>query len=207
MSQPLRCVSTQFTGLIGIKDAHAFFCQTATHDMKKSLLSKDRIMTDGSRFEQRLRVSVAFGLLAVGLASLFRGYQLAFGAYDNRWMSSGGYQVETLYIVVALLGWIACILSRRLRLLSWAFIAALAWWSVTTTDQYLRGLYVVVGQDGCVRCDEQITELHLSTTVLAVASACWVLAFRGLTAIRWANGLFFLALWLYITIGVCANDG
>jgi hypothetical protein len=160
-----------------------------------------------SKLEQWSRLAISACILIVGMASLVKGYELAFNDGYHELFRPDGYVTDELYISVALFAWFACLLARRLRLLSWAMVAVLAWWSFTTTHYYLRDLYYVLGQDGCLPCDEEMTELHLATTVFALACGCWLLIFRRPPAKRWVKISVFVFFWVILSVLVCANDG
>jgi hypothetical protein len=147
-------------------------------------------------------------LLLIGVVSLIRGYEQVYREGDNILELPDGSQTDILYASVALLTHLACVLGKNLRILSWAMIAYIAWWSFGTTKYYLHDMYYVMGRDGCLPCDEQNTGLYLYTTLYALACVCWVLIFRRPLASRWwVKGAVFLFLWLIVGALVAAQDG
>ncbi|TCR85238.1 hypothetical protein [Rhizobium sp. BK376] len=160
-----------------------------------------------SKPERWFRLALSAAILIVGMTSLVRGYELAFSKDDDGFYRPDGYTTNGTYISVAVLAWFACFLGRRLRLLSWVMICALAWWANTTTWYYLHDLYYAMGQDGCLTCDDHMTELHLYTTGFALLCLVWAVVFKRHVVDRLAEISVFVIAWIILTMLVGANDG
>jgi hypothetical protein len=157
--------------------------------------------------EKSVRLVLTAIAITIGMYFLTKGYHRAFSGDEAFFLPDEGENAEPhFYDLLGFLSFAIAFIGNRIRVFSWAIILFVAWWAYQNIVLYLADGYYIMGQDGCLPCENQMAKFYLGVTGLSFLAAISVIVamFRTENVPTWrlSSGLGLMLVWLYLGIAV-----
>ncbi len=163
-----------------------------------------RDLTRDTWVKQSVRLALTAIVITIGMYFLTKGYHRAFSGDEADFLPDAGEDADPHFFdVIGFLAFAIAFIGNRIRIFSWAIIIFVAWWAYQTFALYSADAYYVMGKDGCLLCDAQMSYFVLGVTGLSFIAVVYVIfvLFRTEKVTPWRFFSGFALMWVWLFLG------